>query len=145
MKGPPTRPNSPAISINMTDLDVIQKYASYMNGTVQSWKNPSAAASHHKRSYLCIIRGAKAREWMARLLPLMGKRRQSQIKKALASYDPQAKNKAAFARRKISDQDMLDIKRMMQTASLRSIAAVYDVHHETLRYRLGRSKASPHS
>ena len=81
--GPPSQPNLPHISIQMTDEDVIRRVASIWG--VSYFKHRPRLA-HHKPCFATKIRGEKAVEWMIRLRPHMGVRRQSQIDKAVASY-----------------------------------------------------------
>lgn len=93
MAGPPSAPNRPSISVHMTDEDVIRRVATLFDiGFVQIIKGKRA---HHKTSYAVRLRGARAVELMKLLEPLMGIRRQDQIKRVVSSYVP--KNRKTLA------------------------------------------------
>jgi hypothetical protein len=87
MKGPPSSPNQPRVTVNMTDLDVIRRVRELTGGVyIQSrayMKNPK-----WKRSFIVHVKGRRAVDLMTLLRPLMGARRQIQIDTALASYIP---------------------------------------------------------
>jgi hypothetical protein len=74
----------PRIQCNMTDLDVIRTLQAVTDvgkiyGPYKSPRNP-----HHKATYRWTVDGQDARHLMKTLLPLMGSRRQEQIRTALA-------------------------------------------------------------
>ena len=71
--------------IVMTDLDVIEKVASWWRVCIS---RPRRLKEHHKQTYRCTLRGQRAVDWMVRLKPLMGARRQEQITRAIASWKP---------------------------------------------------------
>ncbi len=87
LRGPPSDPSSPRISVQMTDEDVVQKVRLIVgHGTVGSYqdkKNP-----RWKRVFFFTVKGFPAVDLMQRLYPLMGMRRQRQIDKALSSSRP---------------------------------------------------------
>ena len=87
LKGPPSRPRSPVVSVQMTDEDVIARVAAMFGRTPSCWQSPQV---RWRPTYIVRITGAKAVAWMHALRPLMGSRRQLQIDRALASYDPQS-------------------------------------------------------
>lgn len=69
----------------MTDKDIVQKVASLFGYKVVALK---AKRKKWKPSFRVQIRGSKAAKLMRCLSPLMGCRRQEQIRKALAAYFP---------------------------------------------------------
>jgi hypothetical protein len=83
MRGPPSNPNGASVAVHMTDEDVIQRIAA-MFGV--GYTKPKSRKVHWKQTYRCWVRGARAVEWMIKLRPLMGRRRQGQIDRAIASY-----------------------------------------------------------
>ena len=85
MRGPPSKPNLPRVAIAMTDLDVIVKVGDLFGVSVFSTR---PAVAKNKLIYSCGLRGSKAVLLMKLLKPLMSTRRQAQIEKALASYNP---------------------------------------------------------
>ncbi|MCC7450619.1 MAG: hypothetical protein IT324_24610 [Anaerolineae bacterium] len=87
LKPPPSSPNNPRITLQMTDEDVIQRVCGIFELTYyqRSRKN----IGNRKPLYKVTFRGSRAAELMGQLYPLMGQRRQSPIKEALALYAPQ--------------------------------------------------------
>ena len=75
--------NPVCMSVNMTDLDIIEKIAEWWGVCVAK---PKVQKNHHKQSYRCMLRGSPAIEWMKILYPYMGLRRKGQIDKALKSH-----------------------------------------------------------
>lgn len=84
MKGPPSDPKRPRISVQMTDLDIIQR-VSGLFGMKYVYAKQDNRNPRWKPYYLVTLRGPKAVELMKTLHPLMGSRRQQQITDALAS------------------------------------------------------------
>lgn len=82
MKGPPSNPNCPVISVEMTDEDVIKRVANFFETSIYKPKKRGV----YKQTYVARVRGEKAVQIMNQLLPLMGDRRKEQIKNSLASY-----------------------------------------------------------
>lgn len=85
MAGAPSTPNAPRISVAMTDRDIIDRVAALFGMTV-TIRQPQK--DHHKPSYVTCLRGKKAIDLMTELRPFMGKRRQEQIDRAIASWTP---------------------------------------------------------
>jgi hypothetical protein len=85
MVGPPSNPRMPLISVHMTDEDVMARLVRIFERKVHVVRprNP-----RWRTSYLVRVTGGNAVRWMRLLRPLMGARRQGQIDRALASYDP---------------------------------------------------------
>ncbi len=77
MKGPPSKPNAPYISLQMTDEDVVARAANLFQVGYQRTKNRKPGL--WKASYMVQFRGSRAASLMRDLRPLMGVRRKSQI------------------------------------------------------------------
>jgi len=131
MKPPPSSPNQPYITVQSTDEDVIQRAAELCGLKYQKVKNRHP--EKWKQSYMLCVRGGKAVAWMKLLRPLMGKRRSSQIDRALESYDP---DRNARYRCRIVLPSPKVLRRMHQKMSLRQIAVKYGCNHETVRKRM---------
>jgi hypothetical protein len=84
MAGPPSKPRLPRISLQMTDLDVMQKIGASLGVQPYLVKRPGRPG--RKPIYACALVGSRAVILMKQLRCLMGERRQAQIDKALASY-----------------------------------------------------------
>lgn len=85
LKGAPSNPRLPMVSIVTTDEDVIDRVGIILG--CNYWKI-YPRKSHWKVTYVIRPKGGKAVELMQTLKPLMGKRRQEQIQRALDSYKP---------------------------------------------------------
>lgn len=134
IKGPPSKPNSPIISIQMTDEDVI-KQVSQMFG--RSYYRFKSKVEKHKATYVTKCTGSKAIALMKELKPLMSIRRQGQIQIAIDSYNPEARIEVATLSRKLSEETVKASKiRIDSGESLRSIARELNVCHESLRRRI---------
>jgi hypothetical protein len=85
MVGPPSNPRMPLIAVHMTDEDVMARVGRIFERKlhVVRPRNP-----RWRTSYLIRVQGGNAVRWMRLLRPLMGARRQGQIDRVLASYDP---------------------------------------------------------
>ena len=116
-KGPPSQPNTPSISCQMTDEDIIKRLASLVDIGYCECKPQK---EHHKVSYKVNLRGAKAVKLMMLISDLMGERRKLQIKAALKGYDPQKKAK-------IKDNDLEIIFERMKYERAEDIAKDYGV------------------
>ncbi len=104
LKGPPSAPNRPVISMLSTDEDVIAKVASLMN--VSYWGRLSEEFERNgwKKPYAVHLRGSRAVELMLILKPLMGTRRQQQIEKAIEGFKPKVPL--------ISEEDAMEMVRL---------------------------------
>ena len=120
--GPPSSPNLPILSVSMTDEDVIAKVASLLGVTYNLQK------SRHekwKESYCAKVKGRTAVELMKKLKPLMGERRQSQIDKALISYDGKYS--------KLNEERVLQIKRDLSSGlTQKAVGLKHGVSRETV-------------
>jgi hypothetical protein len=83
--GPPSKPRSPVMALSMTDEDVVARVARLL-GVTYTEVTPKEA--HWRPTFVMRLRGARAMAWMAAMRPLMGYRRQRQIDRAMACYDP---------------------------------------------------------
>jgi hypothetical protein len=85
MAGPPSNPRMPVISVHMTDEDVMARLGRIFARKVYMVmpRNP-----RWRTTYQVRVQGGNAVRWMTLLRPLMGARRQAQIDRAIASYDP---------------------------------------------------------
>lgn len=85
MEGPPSDPNRPRISVEMSDKDIIKRVADLFGvgyiheceGRQENWST----------TYQIEVRGQSAIELMRLLKPIMGARRSRQIEDALASHN----------------------------------------------------------
>jgi hypothetical protein len=84
--GIPSRPYSPIIIIKMTDEDTISKVASIFRVKYYLSTPTRYEEKGWKPAFAVRITGKHAVDWMTLLRPLMGKRRQAQIAKAIACY-----------------------------------------------------------
>ena len=116
MKGPPSRPQFPIISINLTDLDVIQKVSQLLGvGYCPVVKRKP----HWKQSYILRFHGRKAVELMLKMRPFMSKRRQEQIDVAVDSYEKRPIRGSS----KLTIEQVREIKRLIiENQSFRIIA-----------------------
>lgn len=83
--GPPSNPRAPVMAVVMIDHDVISRVARLMGVSAVTVAPRKAEWS---TAYVVRVRGARAVAWMNRLMPMLGLRRQAQIKRALACYAP---------------------------------------------------------
>lgn len=82
LKGPPSKPNACAISIQSTDEDVLAHVSTLLG---VRYHRSRARQSHHKDYFSLHKRGQAAGNLMRELRPLMSRRRRDQIDAALAS------------------------------------------------------------
>jgi hypothetical protein len=91
MKAPPSSPNQPCLCVVMTDKDIIERVASLFDcgvvvvHTVR--QNPK-----WKPTWKARLGGTRAVEMMLFLKPIMGIRRQSQIDRAISTWNPVMRN-----------------------------------------------------
>ena len=93
LSGPPSAPNSVRIALMMTDADVVARVATLWGVAYHEVRQERSRAMGCKPSYYVHLRGKPAAALMKQLLPFMGERRQRQIERALASYDPHSRRK----------------------------------------------------
>lgn len=128
-KGPPSRPNSIQISLQMTDEDVVARVATLF-GVAYARSLPKKRK--WKVIYRTVLRGYPAFLLMQKLRPLMGQRRQGQIDAALGSYDP----RLAERRRSMGLPPNEELDRLHQTHSFREIGRMFKCDHRTIAKRL---------
>jgi hypothetical protein len=121
MKGSSRYPNQPRVQISTTDEDVIAKISDLTGLKYRSASGGSAYTRnpHWKKPYILTIRSGKAVLLMNKLLPLMGKRRQGQIKETLSSYD---KEKAQRGRPQLIPSQVVEIRKRIGIETNASIA-----------------------
>lgn len=83
LKGSPSCPRTPGVTVQMTDRDVIERVAKLFGVTYLTQQR-----GKWKTAYRTTLRGARAVKLMKRLRPLMGERRKGQIDRAVACYVP---------------------------------------------------------
>jgi hypothetical protein len=86
MKGPPSSPNMPILTLPMTDEDVVARVAALFGLRYQTTRR--GAERGWKPAHRVTLKGRRAVEAMIELKPLMGHRRQEQIDVAIASWKP---------------------------------------------------------
>lgn len=127
LKAPPSSPNCPRISLEMTDKDVVERAASLMDGKVVKRTNLKSAL--WKPTYRVIIKGSRAVALMRVLYPEMGVRRRSQIDLALEMYTERKKGDNT---RRLSEDQVRQIRK--QTGStISALARMFGVSRFTIR------------
>jgi hypothetical protein len=117
MKGPPSRPQYPILTVTSTDEDVIQR-ASQLFGV--TYCPVRKRQSHWRQSYSTRIHGRKAVELMLNMRPHMSKRRQGQIDIAVASYEARPNHGAS----KLTNDQVRQVKLLIrENQTVRAIAA----------------------
>ena len=131
MRGPPSRPNMPAIAIEMTDEDIVRRVA-------QMWAVSYVAlarrAAHWKQTFAAQLRGRRAVDLMKRLRPLMGSRRKQQIDAALAGYDPIPSD-----RRRLTLPRAAELRWLHRVYSLRQLGLMLGCSYTTISNRINAS------
>lgn len=89
LKGSSSRPNQVAMRLWMTDRDIVARVGEIWDSNVGSFQRNEEV----KTAFFVSLSGKKAIAWMQKLRPLMGERRQAQIDRAIASYDPDYERK----------------------------------------------------
>jgi hypothetical protein len=125
VKGPPSNPGSPIIQVCSTDEDIIAKAADLFGVKYHKTKRKTNNQKH-KTVWVVKRNGTVAVEIMEMLQPLMGKRRQSQIQKAIDS--------CSLKYRRLTRKHVLEIRHMCETSELtqKQIADLFKVSRETV-------------
>lgn len=132
--GPPSNRNQPVISVSMTDEDVIARVARLWSMSYCPCSEGKCAENGWKVPYRTALRGAKAVALMLKLKPHMSTRRQSQIREAVDSYDPELRRLNSA---KITPDAVVAIRSAEGTN--REVGAVFGVSHATIsRIRSGK-------
>lgn len=141
MRGPPSELNSTRISVQMSDKDTIEKISLLWGVAINTFtpKGQNKLGSSFKEIYMCVLKGAKARDCMSSLKPYMGIRRQEQITTALNSYNPNAKEECYSRIRKVSDESLQDVfDKISSGLSYKKVAEEYGVTRNVIRRCLQR-------
>jgi DNA-binding NarL/FixJ family response regulator len=126
MSGPPSKPNTCVIAAVTTDLDIAEKVAKIMTISVIKQKKRKNDPEHYKQTYYVRLQGEKAFNLMKDLKSLMGKRRQEQIDKAMATFK--------ITKRKMTSEKLSEINYLVSLGfSLRKIANQVSVDKNTVR------------
>jgi len=128
LAGPPSAPNSVRIELTMTDADVVARVAGLWHVAFNEVRRERCREMGWKPNFFVHLRGKRALELMERLLPLMGERRQGQIRRALASYNP-------YLRNKLGPEQVADIRsKLAQGLRHHEIAAHYGIDRSTVSH-----------
>lgn len=123
VKGPPSNPKSPIISIQTTDEDVIARVAEIFGN---KYHPTTKQKSHHKQSFSLNKKGLGAVDLMKQLYPHMGIRRKQQIDEAISSCSVRPK-------RSLTDEQALEIRRQIQKGeNYLVLAKKYGVNRSTI-------------
>lgn len=87
---PPSKPGCPAVALSMTDEDVVARVALFLEA--RYFRLPARRDSY-KDAFVCRVRGRRAVELMKALEPLMGLRRQGQIRRAVGQWSERGHRK----------------------------------------------------
>lgn len=127
LKAPPSSPNSPRISLEMTDEDIVERAALLMGNKAVNrinLRNPD-----WKQTYRVIIKGSRAVKLMRILYPHMGLRRRSQIDAALETYVERRKGDNT---RRLSESQVRQIRKLTGFTNS-SLAREFGVSRFTIR------------
>ncbi|HEX8652422.1 MAG TPA: hypothetical protein VF708_16525 [Pyrinomonadaceae bacterium] len=121
MKGPPSRPQYPVVSMCSTDEDVMQRLSALFGVVYCKVKKRQ---EHWRQSFIIRIHARKAVELMLKMRPHMSKRRQEQIDAAVASYEARPNRGAS----RLTEEQVRRIKHLIrEKQTVRSIAAQCNV------------------
>lgn len=128
LAGPPSAPNSVRIALMMTDEDVVARVATLWGVAYHEVRQARSLAMGWKPNYYVHLRGKPAVALMEQLLPFMGERRQRQIERALATYNP-------HLQRKLDPQQIATIKAKLAEGYKHSdLAKQYGVDRSTISH-----------
>jgi DNA-binding transcriptional regulator YiaG len=127
LKAPPSSPNSPRISLEMTDKDVVERAASLMGS--KAVKRINLRNPHWKQTYRVIIKGSRAVKLMRVLYPQMGARRRTQIDAALEIY---IERKKGDNTRRLSEDQVRQIRKLTGF-TMSALAREFGVSRFTIR------------
>ena len=126
LKAPPSAPNCPRLSLEMTDKDIVERAASLMGGKVVKRILKSTV---WKPAYRVIIKGSRAAALMRLLYLVMGIRRRSQIDVALKNYIERMKGDNT---RRLSEDQVRQI-RQRTGSTISALAREFGVSRPTIR------------
>jgi hypothetical protein len=121
--------NTPVISCQMTDEDVILELQDLFGGTVCQ---PAKQQEHHKATWKWTISGNPAATAMNNLYPYMFSRRKGQIDKALNIW--QLRGDKLAAKKAILTNAAMEY--LQGKGSYRELARKFGVSYETIRRRV---------
>ncbi len=136
LKAPPSEPNKPGISIEMTDRDVMERVGAMVGRKVVV----PARRGKWQQTYKVTVRGWRAVDLMQRLRPLLGRRRQEQIDRAVAGYDPTCRAHRERLRQVLPSG--LELRRLRKRFSLREIASRFGCSPNAIWLRTQESVSS---
>jgi hypothetical protein len=139
MSGPPSSPNTPRISIAMTDEVVLARVGEICGTKYQSLRSRNAK---HKNVFRIHVRGSKAIALMRQVYPFMGNRRQEQIDRVFNSYVEIPQNRGMYnPSAKINERQAREIKqRLLDGENMSSLAQEFNVSLSIVReIKLGRT------
>ncbi|HEX2907188.1 MAG TPA: hypothetical protein VHO69_10035 [Phototrophicaceae bacterium] len=127
------RSDQPKLNLKMTDKDVVEHFALLLNthvlGPYKLSGGPESA--NWKPAYDASVFGEIALEWMQRLRPYMGERRQAQIGTVIAGYHPKPRTYhygESHHQAKLTADSVRTIKqRIRQGVKLTALAREYGV------------------
>jgi hypothetical protein len=122
LKGSPSSPNSPAISVCSTDEDVI-KHVAYIFGVKYFKCSSKTRKQYYKPVWTVHKKGRKAVCIMELIFPYMSIRRQQQIKNAINSY--KCKQKKLFPEEKAKIKELA-----MTNMNQKEIATMFGISRE---------------
>jgi hypothetical protein len=136
-KGPPCKPNSPVVRVQMVDEDVIARAAMLMDTPYLRRYTERHRTNGLSPAYEARLTGGRAVALMKRLRPLMGERRRRQIEEAVASYNPD------WRFRKVDRRNREEIRRLADKGdkTQNEIAALFGISRTTvslIKNRFGR-------
>jgi transposase-like protein len=123
--GSPSQTNRCAIRGSSTDRDTLEKVCRILGTKVYEEKPRRNGKPHWKQVYLTSLEGQKAVDLMLKLKPFMSSRRQSQIDKAISTFE--------VKKLLITEDLRLKVKTLsQQNLSCRKIAAILNISHGTV-------------
>ncbi|MBE2271111.1 MAG: hypothetical protein IAE80_22935 [Anaerolinea sp.] len=126
---PPSAPNSPYISLAMTDEDIVARVGDIFDVKHQLIRRRD---THHKDYYLLRLKGMRAVEFMRLLYPKMGQRRQAQIARVIDTYQPHDASNHRPGAKLTADNVRRIRERLAAGESLSNIAAEFDVSYSSI-------------
>jgi hypothetical protein len=133
--GPPSSPHCPIVTCSMTDEDVILRLANLWGVSYCRVGEKRGAARGWKAAWTARLHGQRAVDLMKAIRPLMSRRRQEQIDKAISSHRPKG-----YMRRKVSDEQASEIvKRFRDGESAQELAEEFGITRWTV-YDLNKGR-----
>lgn len=128
LKGPPSTPRQPRISLTMTDEDIIQRVAALWNVKYHCAGKRRCLQNNWAPAWGVCLKGGRAVSLMKQLKPLMGRRRQLQIERAIASYES-----IPHPTTRLNENAVSEIKGLLKNRiAVKILAAQYNVNKSTI-------------